>query len=215
MYAELIRNYKNIGIKSLMVNILGIGMKSIAVLQSEKEVSFSVSTLTHSDQVWLMQSGSDVVSGTYTVQQNETAQCISGKFTIKGTPTGTTCIVIDKNGVQTAGTIALKEVTATAPIDGDWYTLIYSTAIPGTSISFDSQKFPKAYYIEFHTICYNTDGAIVADAYYIWNKAIGDGNLAGTFDGGKNTGDVIKFTALTPFNNTEIGRYVLLPRSLG
>ena len=190
-------------------------MKSIAVLQSQKEIDFSVTTLTHSDQAWLMQSGSDVVSGTYTVQQNEHVQCVSGKFTITGTPTGTTCIVIDKNGVQTAGTIAAKEVTTTAPVDGDWYTLLYSTAIAGTSIAFDSEEFPRSYRIELHTIGYNSDGAIICDVYYLFNKAIPDGNIKGTFDGGKNSGDDIKFTALCPFNSTEIGKYILLPRTLG
>ena len=186
----------------------------MAVLQSEKEMDFSVTTLTHSDQVWLMQSGSEVASGTYTVQQNEKVQCIAGKFTIVGTPTGTTCIVIDKDGVQTAGAILLQEVTPITPVEGAFYTIIYSTALAGTSIAFDSELFPKSYFIEFHTICFNTDGAIIADAYYVFNKAIPDGNMKGGFDGGKNSGDDIKFTALTPFNSTEIGKYILIPRVL-
>jgi len=189
----------------------GIGMKSVAVLNGQKEIDFSVTTLTHSDIVWMIQSGSGVTSGTYTVQKNEKLECIDGTFTIVGTAVGTTCIAIDGVGKQTVGTIALQVATITTPVEGDYYTILYSCEVVGTAIEFNATKFPSSYYVEMHTIAYK-DNIVIADIYYLFKKATPDGNVTGTFEGNKNTGDTMKFTALAPDNSDVIAQYLVIPR---
>jgi hypothetical protein len=192
----------------------GIGMKSVAVIQSDKAMDFTVATLTHSDIVWMMQSGSDILNGSYTVQKNEEIVCTGGTFTLTGTPVGTSCIVVDTQGVQSIGVIAEQVVTVTtpAPIEGNNYTLIYPSSVSGQMINFDSTLFPKSYYVEMHTICYTLDSVVFGDTFYIFNKAVPDGALSGTFDGGKNTGDTMKFTALAPDNSNIMGSAIVVPR---
>lgn len=191
----------------------------MAVIQSDKQIDFSVTTLSHSQQVWAMQSGTDEVSGTYTVQAKESLKCVAAKFTLEGTPEvlSTSCIIIDAKGEQHTGVIAVKEVSFAVetpvyvPVEGGFYTVIYSSSVVGTSIEFDSEKFAHNYYIELHSIAYDTNSEICANIFFIFNKCVPDGNMKGGFDGGKNTGDDMKFTALTESNSSSIGRLVVIP----
>lgn len=192
----------------------GVGNSVVGVLQSDKEINFSVSTLLHNDDIFAIQSGKKFASGTYTVQMSEQAKLTSGKLTITGTPKGTSAIAIDSTGKQTTGTIATGQVSITGGTEGAIYTVIYPSEVTGDILSLDSKSFPKNYYVEMHTIGYSVEtNQVVADIYWVFDKALPDGGLQAAYEAAKNNGNEIKFTAQVPVGATEYGRYIVIKRS--
>jgi len=194
----------------------GIGNGIVGMLQYNKEIDFTVTTLLHADDIIAIESGAKQISGTYTVQANEKLQLSGGKLTLTGTPSGSNVIVIDSTGKQITATYdtATKTVTVTGGTDGDYYTVIYPTSVTGSAIPLDTSMFPKNYYVELHSIAVDPDtNTVAADVYWIFNKAVPDGSMSVTHEAGKNNGDTIKFVAMTPINSTSIGQYIIVPRA--
>jgi len=191
----------------------GIGNGTIAMIQSDKAIKFKVTTAVHSDSFYEMQSGTVAANGTYTVQKTDTDVLTGGSLTITGTPVGTTAIVIDAHGKQFAGTIAVKEVTITGGVEGAKYTILYGESVTGDVLDLRTDKFPNNYYTELHTIAYDADSnAVVADIYWVFDKALPDGALSAKLAAGTNATDEINFTAQLPANTKSYGKYIVVPR---
>lgn len=193
----------------------GVGNGIVGILQFNKEIDFTVTTLLHADDIVAIQSGAKQISGTYTVQVNEKLQLTGGKLTLTGTPSGTSVIVIDKTGKQLTATYdaTTKTVTVTGGTEGDYYTVIYPTSVTGSAIPLDTSMFPKSYHVELHSIAVDPDtNTVAADVYWVFYKAIPDGSLSVSHEAGKSNGDTIKFVAMTPLNSTSIGQYIIVPR---
>jgi hypothetical protein len=191
----------------------GIGNGIVAMLQSDKEVNFSVTTLLQNDDIFAIQSGKKFTNGTYTVQKTEQAKLTSGKLTITGTAKGTSALVVDALGKQIAGTIATNQVTITGGVEGATYTVIYPSDVTGDILSLDSKAFPKNYYVEMHTIGYNVEtNEVACDVYWIFNKALPDGGLQAAYEAAKGNGNDIKFTAQLNIGSNEYGKYIVVPR---
>lgn len=192
----------------------GIGNGVIGVMQSNKELTFKVTTLLHNEDVSAIQSGSAFgASTTFTVQKTESGVLTSGKITITGTPIGTNVLVYDGLGKKLEGTYATGDVTVTGGTEGESYTVVYSTSVTGEALSLDSKKFPKNYYVELHTIAYNPNSnEVVADLYYVFNKALPNGGLSQQFQAGQSVTDEVEFTCGLLTGSTEYGKYIVVPR---
>jgi hypothetical protein len=192
----------------------GIGNGIVGVVQSEKEITFKVSTLLHNDSLYEIQSGASFTSSTVTVQKNEVLKCVSGKLTMTGTPKGSAVVVFDSKGKVTTGTYATGVVTLTGGVEGDYYTVVYPNDSTGNVLTLDSKKFPKNYYVELHTIAYDVNtNQVVADIFWTFNKALPNGGLQAQYEAGKSNGDDIEFTAQLLAGNSEYGTYVVVPRA--
>lgn len=199
---------------------MGIGNGIVGVIQSDKEITFSVSTLLHNDSIYEVQSGTTFQNGTITVQKVENITASeAGKVTVSGTPkVGTQPVVTDMFGQTIAGTFATGTFTATTSDDievGQSYTVRYSKDETGDILSLDSKKFPKNYYVELHTIGYDVNtNEVVCDLYWIFNKALPNGGINVALENAKNAGDDIEFKAQLKTGSDEYGRFVVIPRSL-
>lgn len=194
----------------------GIGNGVRGVIQSDKEIKFSVTTLFSADDLKAIQSGKDFVSGSITVQDNEVVECAGGKLTITGTPkTGTTPVVFDAHGKAISGTFADKTFTITGnAVEGALYTVVYPVDVTGDILSLDSKAFPKSYYVEMHTIGYDPDTMeVICDIYWIFNKALPNGSLQEAYEAGRQVGSDVEFTAMLRAGETEYGKYVVIPRN--
>jgi hypothetical protein len=193
----------------------GIGAKVAAVLQSEKNIEFGVTTTFHNDDIYAIQSGNSFTTGTVTVQKFESGKLVSGKITITGTPKNDEVIVLDKFGKTLTGTYATGEVTVTGGTDGEIVTVIYSEdEVSAEYLDLDATKFPKNYNVQLHGIGYDPDtNEVVCDIYWIFDKAMPNG--AFTFNGDKSnpTTEEVRFTAQTPIGSNSYGKYVVVPRS--
>lgn len=193
----------------------GIGSKVIAVLQSEKNIEFGVTTTLHNDDIYSIQSGSDFTTSTITVQKTESGKLTSGKIEITGTPKGGTVIVMDNTGKTITGTFATGEVSVTGGVEGTMYDVIYSEDETNAQVlDLNSTAFPKNYSVQLHGIGYDPDkNTIVCDIYWLFDKAMPDGafNFQGE-KGGSPSSDEIKFTAQTPTGSNSYGKYVVVPR---
>lgn len=196
----------------------GIGNGVVGVVQSDKEITFKVSTLLHNDGIYEVQSGALVKDGTATVQKTESIQCAkAGELSLVGTPKGTAIVVMDETGKQIAGTFATGKFTSTQPTDlavGAVYTAVYPTDVTNAEIlTLDSKLFPTNYYVELHTIAYNVNtNQVTSDIFWQFYKALPDGGLKAQYDAGKNNGDEINFKAQLPVGSSEYGQYVVVPR---
>jgi hypothetical protein len=191
----------------------GIGNGIISLIQSEKEIKFTVVNAIHNDDIYAIQSGTEFTSGSYTVQKTEKCELATGKLTLTGTPVGTSAIVIDPEGTQTTGTIETKAITITGGTDGDEYTVIYGESVTGQILDLKSDAFPKNHYVEMHTIGYDPESnAVVCDIYWVFDKALPDGGLKASLKAGTNATDEITFTAQLSKGSKSYGKYIVIPR---
>lgn len=205
----------------------GIGNGTVGVVQSDKEITFKVSTLLHNDSLFEIQSGTEFASSTTTkTMYSESVICtVAGKVTpllkvgvTTVTPNEGTVIVMDGKGKAVAGTWASPDFTATTPADiavGSAYTVFYQiTNANAQVLLLDSKKFPKNYYVELHTIAYDVDkNVVVADIYWQFNKALPDGGIQAQYEAGKSNGDEVAFTAQLLAGSSSYGNYVVVPRA--
>lgn len=200
----------------------GIGNGVAGTIQSEKEITFKVSTLLDNDSIAQVASGAYATSNTVTIQAKEVVQASTqGTVTIVATTpalkASTSPVVFDKYGKNIAGTWATKVFTATAPTDipvGAWVTVLYSADVTGNVLALDSQKFPSSFYVELHTIAYDVNtNKVCADIYWVFTRALPDGNMVQTYEAGKQSGQDMTFTCQLTAGNSSYGNYVVVPRT--
>ena len=149
----------------------GIYNKTVAILQADDGMTFSVTTGVHYEEVMELQMNSDFKSVTdLTIQE----------------------IVESADGTFTA-----TEKT-----------------VSGQVMDLKAKNFPKVYQVQLRSIAYDPDsGEEVADIYWIFDKAMPDGNLEEAFTAGANKTQTINFTALVPVGSDSYGKYVVVPRN--
>lgn len=203
----------------------GIGNGVVGVIQSEKEITFSVATLFHNDSLFEVQNGDAFASGDITVVDS-----------IKGVGATTTTITLsEKVQTGTVGKISILKadgsklalagdatlsavdntVTATGAtfVVGERYTVLIPRTTTGNILTLQSDKFPKNYQVQLHTIAYDVDkNTVVADIYWIFSKALPNGALSGNYEAGSNAGNEVEFTAMLPVGSKVYGQYVVIPR---
>lgn len=87
--------------------------------------------------------------------------------------------------------------------------------VSGNVIELEADAFPKAGKLQLHTIAHDEDNNVVADIYYIFYKAMPDGNFEQTFGMGENNIQEVNFTPITPKGKKSYGRYIIVPRDQG
>jgi hypothetical protein len=191
----------------------GIGNGIINQLTSNKALQFTVTTAIHSDSVYEIQSGTTFEDGSATVQKTESCVLTSGKLTVEGTPTGATAIVFDKHGKKFDGSIVSKDVTITGGTEGDTYTVVYPCQVTGSILDLRVDTFPKNYKTQLHSIAYDADSnEVVADVYWVFDKAQPDGGLKASFQAGQNVQDEMTFKVQKPGTANSYGKYIVVPR---
>ncbi len=197
----------------------GIGNKRVTTINNSKDINFEITTTLHNDDVYALQSGGLFNDEAINVLRSETKQAINDGFSavvsIDGTPIGEVT-VIDKYGKEQSGTFDAGEVTIENGKAGEFYTVIYEEAQPTASVlDLNVEEFPKPHKVQLHTIAYDPDTEeVVADLYWIFDKARPDGNLTATYTAGENQQDTINFVCETPIGSTSYGKYVVVPRTV-
>lgn len=196
----------------------GIGNKRVTTINSSKDVNFEVTTTLHNDDVYALQSGGLFSDEVINVLKSETKQAVDNagsiEVTIDGTPIGEVT-VIDKYGKELTGTFATGKVTITGGQAGQFYTVIYEEAQPTASVlDLNVEEFPKPHKVQLHTIAYDPDTEeVVADLYWIFDKARPDGNLSAAYSAGENQSDTITFNCEVPTGSKSYGKYVVVPKT--
>lgn len=192
----------------------GIGSRVAAVLNSEKNIEFSITTTFHNDDIIAIQSGTGFGTDTIRIQNSISGSLTSGKIALSATPVTDSVVVMDKNGKTYTASYAAGEVTVTSGTDGAIYTVIYSEDVEGQVLDLDSTAFPKNYKVQLHGIGYDPDtNEVVCDIYWLFDKAMPDGAFNFNGEKGNNVTEDIKFTAQTPVGAKSYGKYVVVPRS--
>lgn len=192
----------------------GVGNGVISTLQSDKEIKFKVTTAINNDDILSIQSGSAFADGQFTIQKTEEAKLVADKLAISGTPKGTAAVVFDRHGKSYVGTITSGQVAITGGTEGEIYTVVYPSDVTGEVLDLRSDKFPNAHYIEMHTIGYDAEtNEVACDIYYVFHKALPDGNINASYAAGQNKGNEVSFTALLPVGSKEYGKYIVVPRA--
>lgn len=107
------------------------------------------------------------------------------------------------------GTATIQKVTESA--DGTFTAT--EEEVTGDILDLDADKLPKNYKVQLHGIAYDPEtNVVVADIYWIFDKALPDGNLEETFEAGTNKTSEVNFTAQVPRGSSSYGKYVVVPR---
>lgn len=146
----------------------GIGNKVVAVMSTENEMDFTITTGLHYHEVYEIQSGQ--------------------KFT-EDEEIEITDVVVAEDGTITA---TPKNVT-------------------GNVLDFKADSFPKNHHVQLRTIVYDPDtNVVVADMYFIFDKALPDGALNEAFQAGNKTAE-INFSAMVD-KDGNYGKCIVVPR---
>ena len=196
----------------------GIGNKVQAVLQTQKEVTFTVQNLFHSDNFLAMQSGSNFTIGARDTMHKEIVVAVENlgsiQCTITGTPKNDIVYVADKFGVNYPATFSAGVVTiTTGGVVGELYTISYLVTNATVSVlPFVADKYPTAKHIQLHGIAYDPKtNIVVADIYYDFKLALPDGNVDRAYGKGSNTPDSVTFTTLED-DSGNYGEYYVIAR---
>jgi hypothetical protein len=192
----------------------GIGAKVAAVLNSEKNLEFTITSTFHNDDIIAIQSGTEFGEDTIRVQSTIAGTLTSGAIALSATPVADSVIVMDKFGKTYVSSYAAGSVTVTGGTDGNIYTVIYSEDVTGQILDLDSTAFPINYKVQLHGIGYDPDtNQVVCDIYWLFDKAMPDGAI--NFNGAKSTNatEDVRFTAQTPIGSNSYGKYVVVPRA--
>ena len=145
----------------------GIGNKVAAILSTDNEMDFSITTGLHYREVYEIQSG----------QKFESSEDIAVND-----------IEVDEDGT----------ITAT------------KKTVSGDVLDFKVDSFPKNHYVQLRTIVYDPDtNEVVADMYFIFEKALPSGALAEAFSSANKTSE-IAFSAMADADGN-YGKCIIVP----
>lgn len=146
----------------------GIGNKVAAILSTDNEMDFLITTGLHYHEVYEIQSG----------QKFESSETIT----------------INDIEVDTDGTVSASEKT-----------------VSGDVLDFKADSFPKNHHVQLRTIVYDPDtNEIVADMYFIFEKALPSGALSEVFSSTNKTTEIAFSTMVDADGN--YGKCIIVPR---
>lgn len=146
----------------------GIGNKIAAILSTDNEMDFSITTGLHYHEVYEIQSG----------QKFESSEDIT----------------INDVKVGEDDTITATEKT-----------------VAGDVLDFKADSFPKNHHVQLRTIVYDPDtNEIVADMYFIFEKALPSGALSEAFSSTNKTSEIAFSTMVDADGN--YGKCIIVPR---
>lgn len=196
----------------------GIGNKVKALLQSSKQVEFSIKNLFHSDSFLAIQTGSTFTTASKDLMKKEVKTAVDNlgsiEVIITGTPKDDEVTVLDKYNTSYTASYAAGTVTITGGVEGTSYTVVYlETTADVNVLDLNAEKYPTTKHVQLHGIAYDPDtNAILADIYYDFNEAVPDGNVDRNYAKGSNISDVINFSTQED-DNGNYGEYYIVPRS--
>lgn len=85
--------------------------------------------------------------------------------------------------------------------------------VTGSILDLNADNLPKNYEVQLKGIAFCPEtNRVAADIFWIFHKALPDGNLAETFQAGSNKTTELNFTAQIPLGDSSYGKYVVVPR---
>ncbi|MFS0643675.1 hypothetical protein [Siminovitchia sp. 179-K 8D1 HS] len=193
----------------------GIGNKKLFVIRTQKELELTTSSAFFDLEYLAMTQGVSVdKEGKATVTKTETATIAEGKVTINGTPKGKVRIIAF-DGEQGDATVSSGSITVPEGLakDGDKVTVTYQEEVTGRKVEIDSEKFSNKFKVEYRTIAYDPETAIVeSDIYFIFDEVVPSGSFELSLSNGEAYAPELTFQVLTPRGETSMGRIIEVPR---
>ncbi|GIN23114.1 hypothetical protein [Siminovitchia fordii] len=198
-----------------------IGNQTVAILETQKEVSLSYRNALWDLEYLSMTQGVSIEDKTAKIKRNETAIVESGNdgltITVKGTPVDNTAVLFDTDGSQQEVAVTTKTIeipTGYKAREGDTITVVYDEEVTGQGVTFDSAKFSEYYEIEMSTICYDPKTmAVVKDLYIQFDQVKPSGEFEMSFENGQPLTPEISLEAMAPDGTSEMGRVFTVDRA--
>ena len=195
----------------------GIGNKPLAIIKGQKEITSTFRNAFFDLELLSMTQGIEVKeNGTATVYKNEadlkvvdTTGTLS--VTITGTPVDNEVTLINEDGEKAQVTLTAKKATVPAlfAAEGEILSATYTEAITGNIVEFETDKFPEAYTLEYHTIGYDPEtNKVVVDIYIQLDHVVPNGEFEMSLENGSPLAPEITFDALTAKNSKTLGRII-------
>lgn len=197
-----------------------IGNQTIAILESQKEITLSFRNALFDLDYLSMTQGVAIEGKTVTIRKTEELTVVDNagalEVTITGTPVGTSVVVFDEDGTQQEVAHTTKKVVVPegyAAVAGDIITVSYEETATAEVVTLDSAKFSELYEIQMSTICYDPDTMkVVKDLYIQFDQVKPAGEFDLSFENGTAITPELSLTALTPKGTTEMGRIFTVDR---
>ena len=199
-----------------------IGNQTVAILETQKEVSLSYRNALWDLEYLSMTQGVAVKENeAVTIKKTEKLPVVDNsgtlQVTVTGTPVDNAVVVFDLDGSQ-------QEVAATSKVaviptgfdagEGDTVQVVYDVAATGDVVTFDSAKFSELYEIEMATIAYDpATMQVVKDVYIQFDQVKPSGEFEMSFENGTALTPEITLEAMTPDGTTEMGRIFTVDRA--
>lgn len=161
----------------------GIGNVLKAVLDTQKDITFTIQSEPHNSSFIEHQSGNAFQTGqTANVWKTEAVEAVDNigtiEATITGTPVGDEVFVTDANNKTYTATYSTGTVTITDGVAGVIYNISYQEAEAGANVlTLSADTFAKARAVQLVGLMYDADGNPAANFYWNFPKAKPDGNL--------------------------------------
>lgn len=198
-----------------------IGNQTIAILETQKEVSLSYRNALWDLEYLSMTQGVAVdENAKVTVKKTEKVKVTDNVGTLevllKGTAIGNTATLFDKDGSQQEVAVATSTIEVPVgftAVEGDTLTVIYDAEVTADVVTFDSKKFSEYYEIEMSTICYDPDTMkVIKDLYIQFDQVKPSGAFDMSFENGTALTPELTLEAMSPDGTSEMGRIFTVDR---
>jgi len=168
-----------------------IGNLPKGILQTAKDMTFTVDPLFWNDSVLGLISGNSAINGTATVKFFDKDLVVSGGVATLTAATpivGTIADIFDSTNKHYSAAIATNQATITSPpTDGEIVTAVYDILVQGSITNLDAASFPKSFKLYSHTVSYDpSTNEIASDIYLVLNSGISDGAINAALKQEKN-----------------------------
>lgn len=198
-----------------------IGNQTVAILETQKEVSLSyrnalwdLEYLSMTQGVAIDEDAKVKIKKTEQVKVADNAGDL--EVTVTGAPIGNTATLFDKDGSQQTVAVATKTIEVPVgftAVAGDTVTVIYDEEVTADVVSFDSKKFSEYYEIEMSTICYDPETMkVVKDLYIQFDQVKPSGAFDMSFENGSALTPELTLEAMSPNGTSEMGRIFTVDR---
>lgn len=198
-----------------------IGNQTIAILETQKEISLSYRNALWDLDYLAMTQGVAIDEGANaTIKKVENLKVVDNagtlEITVTGTPKGNTAVLFDLDGSQQSVAVATKVITVPtgyAALENDILQVVYEEEVVGDVVSFKADKFSEYYEIEMSTICYDPETMkVVKDLYIQFDQVKPSGSFDMSFENGTALTPELTLEAMSPKGTSEMGRIFTVDR---
>ncbi|TCJ01085.1 hypothetical protein [Cytobacillus praedii] len=199
----------------------GIGNKPLAIMKGQKEVTSTLRNAFYDQEFLSLTQGVAITeNGSATVHKTEKGLKVAEnagtlEVTITGTPVGDTVYVRNAKGEVESATVATNKVTVPTghAVKDEIVSVTYLSAITGSIVELDAEKFAEAFTLEYHTIAYDPDtNKVVKDIYIQLDHVVPSDEFELSLENGNAIAPEVNFECMASPNATSIGRIIEVDR---